>query len=404
MFRSDASLDEVVRVCRGGPLTDGVLAEAVSGLRRKSLVALHGDRLRMLDTVREYGAMWLAELGETRALADRHARHFHDVAAAAERDWWGPGQAAAYSRLSASHTDLCSALEHLLATDPPRAADMAGKLGFFWACCGYLHEAGHYLEECMQSAEASADVMAKLCWSLGVVRCLRGEYRAAAGLGERTRTEALRAANESLLLDAAYLQGLVMLLRGDPLHALHAAERALADLQGAAAARARCRLVRVFALTASGALGEARAEAEALREHSAAAGERWTRSYTEYQLALIALHEERPADAAAHARSMLRDKRAIGDAFGLGLGLDLLAAALAALNRADESASAYGAGQAFWETVGHPQRGTPELGPLRERSQRSARQQIGDSAYDRAYLLATLTDPFTTLNDALKAP
>ncbi|CUM44017.1 hypothetical protein H4W23_00865 [Streptomyces gardneri] len=53
--------------------------------------------------------------------------------------------------------------------------------------------------------------------------------------------------------------------------------------------------------------------------------------------------------------------------------------------------------------VGHPQRGTPELGPLRERSQRSARQQIGDSAYDRAYLLASLTDPFTTLNDALKA-
>ncbi|MFE1904302.1 ATP-binding protein [Streptomyces gardneri] len=403
VFRSDVALDEVVRVCRGGPLTDGRLAEAISGLQRKSLVTLHGDRLRMLDTVREYGAMWLAELGETRALADRHARHFHEVAASAERDWWGPGQAAAYTRLSASHTDLCAALEHLLATDPPRAAAMAGRLGFFWACCGYLHEAMHYLEECMEAIAAPADVMAKLCWCLGVVRCLRGEYEAATVLGERTRREALRAASETLLMDAAYLQGLVMLLRGEPLRALHAAQRALADLEGAASARARCRLVRVFALTASGSLSQARAEAEALRAHSAAAGERWTRSYTEYQLAVIALHEERPDDAAAHARSMLRDKLAIGDAFGLGLGLDLLAAALAALNRADESASAYGAGQAFWETVGHPQRGTPELGPLRERSQRSARQQIGDSAYDEAYLLASLTDPFTTLNDVLKA-
>ncbi|CUM44018.1 hypothetical protein H4W23_00860 [Streptomyces gardneri] len=97
----------------------------------------------------------------------------------------------------------------------------------------------------MQAIAAPADVVAKLCWCLGVVRCLRGEYEAATVLGERTRTEALRA-------------------------------------------------------------------------HSAAAGERWTWSYTEYQLAVIALHEERPDDAAAHARSMLRDKQAIGDTFVSG--------------------------------------------------------------------------------------
>ncbi|MEK9518548.1 NB-ARC domain-containing protein [Streptomyces venezuelae] len=401
VFRSDAALDEVVRVCRGGPLTDELVDEAIAGLRRKNLVTVHGDRLRMLDTVREYGAMWLSELGEAGALADRHAEHFDAVAAAADREWWGPDQASAYTRLSQSHEDLCAALEHFLATDPPRAATLAGNLGFFWACCGYLHEAGHYLEECMRVAEAPAAVLAKLCWSLGVVRCLRGEYQAAAVLAERTRTEALRAADETLLADAAYLQGLLMLLRGEPQEAMRTADRALARPHATPAAAARCRLVRVFALTASGSVQSARVEAEALRADSVSVGEHWTRSYTEYQLALIALHEERSAEAAAHARAMLRDKRLIGDAFGLGLGLDLLAAAMAALKQGDQSAVASGAGQVFWEMVGHPQRGTPELGPLREDAECAARAQIGNSAYDTTFTLAALTDPFATLTDVL---
>ncbi|MER7948894.1 NB-ARC domain-containing protein [Streptomyces sp. NPDC096079] len=403
VFCSDAALDDVVRVCRGGPLTDAVLAEALAGLQRKSIVTVDDGRLRMLDTVREYGAMWLAELGETRATADRHARYFHELVATADRDWWGPLQAAAYARLAGCQGDLCAALDHLLATDPPQAAAMAGKLGFFWACCGQLHEAGHYLEECLLLVPEASDTLARACWALGVVRCLRGEYESAARLGARTREQALRAADPELLADAAYLQGLVMLLRGEPLKVVDAADRALAGLHGLTPSAARCRLVRVFALTATGSLTRARAEAEALRADSMAAGEHWTRSYAEYQLAVIALGEERSADAAAHARAMLRDKRAIGDAFGLGLGLDLLAAALAALGQAEESATAYGAGQAFWEMVGHPQRGTPELGPLRERAEHSARRRIGSDAYDNAYVLATLTDPFVTLDDVLES-
>ncbi|MGW8359362.1 hypothetical protein ACWGK1_02135 [Streptomyces wedmorensis] len=115
VFRSDATVDDVEQVCLGGPFTGSVLESALAGLRRKSLVTLYGDRLRMLDTVREYGHMWLRELGEARATADRHARHFHDLVVAAEDAWWGPGQAAAYERLAACFGDLRAALEHLLA-------------------------------------------------------------------------------------------------------------------------------------------------------------------------------------------------------------------------------------------------------------------------------------------------
>ncbi|MFG3039330.1 ATP-binding protein [Streptomyces sp. NPDC048330] len=401
VFRSGATVEDVTRVCRGGPLTDSALAEALEGLARKSVVTLSDGRVHVYDTVREYGALWLAELGETRPAADRHALHFHELALAAERSWWGPEQSATFTQLNSCYGDLCAALEHLLATDPPKAAELAGAVGFFWACSGHLHEASHYLAECLRLVAGPSSVMAKLYWALGVVRCLQGDYDTAARLAGRADEEAFRAADTTLLADAAYLRGLVMLLRGEPLDALAVADRALARQGCAAPAAARCRLVRVFALTASGSLHTGRAEAEALRSDSVSAGEHWTRSYTEYQLAVIALQERRAADAASHSRAMLRDKRRIGDAFGLGLGLDLLAVALAALERGEDAAVAYGAGQVFWEMVGHPQRGTPELKPLRQHAEQSARRQIGDGAYDQAYGLARLTDPFTTLDTML---
>ncbi|MFE5485503.1 ATP-binding protein [Streptomyces sp. NPDC056527] len=403
VFHASTTVDDVVRVCRGGPLTDTVLSEALEGLARKSVVTLSGDRVHIFDTVREYGALWLAELGETRTTADRHALRFHEVALSAEKSWWGPAQSKVYARLAACHSDLCAALEHLLATDPPRAAEMAGALGFFWACSGHLHEAAHYLEECMNLVAEPAAVTAKVCWALGVVRCLRGEYASAARLAGRAHEDAVEAADPAMFADVAYLRGLVLLLRGEPMDALGVADRALTGLRGTAPAVARCRLVRVFALTAAGSSRMARAEAEALRADAVSAGEHWTRSYTEYQLALIALNEERSADAALHARAMLRDKRLIGDTFGLGLGLDLLAAALTALEKGREAATASGAGQLFWSMVGHPQRGTPELKPLRQHAERAARRQIGDTAYDSAYGLANLTDPFVTLEAILTA-
>ncbi|MEU9865863.1 AAA family ATPase [Streptomyces sp. NPDC047971] len=401
VFRAGTTVDDVVRVCRGGPLTDVALREALEGLARKSVVRLSGDRVRIYDTVREYGELWLDALGETRTTADRHALRFHELALTAERSWWGPDQSQVYARVASRYGDLCAALEHLLSTDLARAAEMAGALGFFWACSGHLREAAHYLEECVKVVTGPPATMAKLCWALGVVRCLRGEYEAAVRLADSAYAEAVRAAEGALLADASYLRGLVLLLRGEPMGALAVADQALSDPRSGAPASARCRLVRVFALTASGSLSTARAEAEELRADAVAAGEHWTRSYTEYQLALIALTDERPADALVHARSMLRDKRLIGDTFGLGLGLDLLAAALTALECGRQAATAYGAGQVFWEMVGHPQRGTPELKPLRQHAEHTARLQIGDGAYEDAYVLAQLTDPFVTLESIL---
>ncbi|WP_405705847.1 hypothetical protein OG264_02875 [Streptomyces xanthophaeus] len=51
--------------------------------------------------------------------------------------------------------------------------------------------------------------------------------------------------------------------------------------------------------------------------------------------------------------------------------------------------------------MGHPQRGTPEPGALREQGEESARAGIGAATYDRTILPATLTDPHLILGELL---
>ncbi|WP_444970767.1 collagen-like triple helix repeat-containing protein, partial [Streptomyces sp. SAI-25] len=154
---------------------------------------------------------------------------------------------------------------------------------------------------------------------------------------------------------------------------------------GESAHRLRCRLITVFALTALGRLTESLPAATALRRSCERGGEYWTRSYADYQLALIALLQGRPEDSAAHARDMLAGKHRLRDSFGIALGLDILAAAIAAQGAGAQAARVYGTGHAYWRMVGHPQRGTPELGAVRENCELQARAAVGDEAYQRAF-------------------
>ncbi|MFG2616675.1 ATP-binding protein [Streptomyces sp. NPDC048507] len=381
-------------VCCAPPLDGAEVAPLLASLVAKSVVRRTPDGAghRMLDTIREYGAMWCDGVGEGDALRTRHAAHFLELVRAAEADWPGPGQRAAYRKVAAAYGDICAALDHLLATDPDAALELAGRVGFFWACCGCLHVARSYLERALSAArpaEADAPGRMRALWALGVTLLLQGEHEEAHRIAVACEALAARpGAGPEPALDAAYLLGVSHLLAGRPLAARMVADTALEALTGTpfdSGPRLRCHLVRVFALTGSGLFADAREEAERLRAGCAARQEYWTRAYADYQLALIRLFEGRPADSAEHARAMLESKRELGDSFGTALGFDLLAAARAANGDGAGGAHAYGAGHAFWQAVGHPQRGTPELRCVREEFERTARAALGAQAYEAAF-------------------
>ncbi|NEA06973.1 regulator, partial [Streptomyces sp. SID10692] len=90
------------------------------------------------------------------------------------------------------------------------------------------------------------------------------------------------------------------------------------------------------------------------------------------------------------------------DSFGIALGLDLLAAAIAAQGAGERAARVYGTGHAYWRMVGHPQRGTPELGPIRETCEIQARAAVGDEAYQRAFERGQTDNAEVGLAEALR--
>ncbi len=399
VFRGTFDVGSAAAVCADGPLTPDAVRTALAGLAAKSVVSREGNRFRMLDTLREYGRMWLAELDETVTVADRHAEHFVGFGRRAELGWLGPDQVTWYGRVAESYVDLCTALDHLLGSAPARAQELSAAIGFFWTCCGHLHEARDYLERALaaQAAEdAEGTARTRALWALGVAVLLQGDIQAAETLGRECARTARDSGDHDAVLAAGYLIGLTHLMAGRPLTAHTVAGQVLGpppDDPFDSAARLRCHLVRLFALTALGRLREARTAATVLRHGCVERGEYWSRSYTDYQLALIALFQDRPEESAGHARAMLAAKRRIGDNFGIALGLDLLAAAVAAQGDGASAAQVYGSGQAFWRTVGHPQRGTPELRAVREQCERRARAAIGDAAYAAAFHRAAEQNP-----------
>ncbi|WP_177214197.1 ATP-binding protein [Streptomyces qinglanensis] len=383
------------QVCSGGPLTAGELRSCLAGLVNKSVVTVEGGRYRLLDSIREYGRMWLRELGETEQLAARHAAAVVELSRQARTEWPGARQQAWYERIEELYHDVREALRFLLGTDPEAALELAGNVAFFWVCCGHLYETHHYLELALACTEGSSEARTRGLWSLGLARVLQGDHESGRALAEQTRQEAALARNEEGLRGAAYLEALAALLAGRPLAALATADAALRDTGRApepASGSTLVRLARLFALTGAGRLKEARREAEALRRECVRLGEYWTRSYTDYQLALIALFEDRPGPAGAHARAMLDAKRRIGDRFGIALGLELLAAAQAREGEPERAALAYGAAAQHWEIVGHPQRGTPEVAPLRDEGQAAARARLGDAEYEALFREALHAD------------
>ncbi|RDG37459.1 ATP-binding protein [Streptomyces corynorhini] len=375
-------------VCAGGPLAAGAVPALLEGLAAQSVLQREGERYRMLDTLREYGALWLGELGEQDALARRHAAHFADVAARAHAGWLGPRQVDWYRRIADCHADLCAALDHLVERDPDRAVEMAGRTGLFWSCCGHLHQARGYLERALARSAVPGPPRTRALWALGITRTLQGDHEAARLLGEECTLAAWHDRDPESMLSAAHTVSFTHLMMGRPQAAHTVSDRALSHLTGDplnAPSHMRCRVIRLFALSALGRLDEAYEDATGLRRLSRGYGEHWARSYAEHQLALIQIMRGRPGEAEGHARAMLAGKYRLRDSLGIALGLDLLAGAIAAQGDGVAAARTSGTGHTYWRMVGHPHRGSPELGAIRDQWERQARRAAGNPAYESAY-------------------
>ncbi|HLG08226.1 MAG TPA: adenylate/guanylate cyclase domain-containing protein [Gaiellaceae bacterium] len=153
----------------------GADLDGLAALVDSSLVKPIGDdRFLMLETIREYALERLAGSAEAGELRQRHAVFFSALAEQgyehrfdAEAEW--------AARLELDHDDLRAALDWRAESDPDRALELAGALGWFWLTHGHLAEGRRRLADVLTRSTAVGPARARSLTASGALTARCGD-------------------------------------------------------------------------------------------------------------------------------------------------------------------------------------------------------------------------------------
>ncbi|WP_052869322.1 ATP-binding protein [Streptomyces niger] len=401
------------QVCADEHLPAEQIPDLLTALADKSILIWQptggGERYRMLDTIREFGAGWLHRLGEEHALRRCHRDYYLALAQRADAAWIGPDQIVWYERMLAEYANLRAALDFCLAEqDGYTALELTGALWFFWFACGFPKEGRHYLNRALDLGPASGPARAKALWSCGHTAINLGDTETSLRLAGVFRAAvAEEAGDESAAFAAACLEGAGLAVHGRQAQAAEALD-AVPHTRPAGgryhAAWFLLRATRAFVHVHHGQFADAMVIADELCAACARRGETWMRAWGGYNRALAPLGLGRAEEATTHVRTALDGKRRLHDSVGMAMTLDTLASAAVAAGRAEQAARLLGIAEQIWHTLGTPQMGSPELVAARQACEQQARHLIGDDAYETAFRTGYDTAPDTAITYALRTP
>jgi predicted ATPase len=224
VFAGGCTLEAAEAVCtRPGELAVDVLGglsalvEASLLLRWESAQA-PGDgasgepRLRLLETIREYGLEHLAQSGEEAALRRQHARYYLAFAEVAQPHLSGAEQLTWFVRLEQEHDNLRAALHWLWASgDTHLGLRLAVALWWFWRVHGYITEGQGWLEEMLVAARSSGSddalLRAQALFALSVFTLTGSEHGRARALAEESLMRFRDTGNAAGTVSALYVLG-----------------------------------------------------------------------------------------------------------------------------------------------------------------------------------------------------
>ncbi|MFF4081901.1 ATP-binding protein [Streptomyces sp. NPDC001777] len=401
VFAGQFDLESVEYICGGAGLPAESVLDVLSALLAQSVVLREdteqGTRYRMLDTMREYGAEWLAATGDADRLRRRHRDWFVGLATWCELDWFGPRQAEVAARAESELPNLRQAMEYSLESpgEAHLAQYLAGTLWFLWVGCGRLSEGRHWLDHVLEEGTAYDSSRLKALWVLGQVSVLQGDPVGAISALQECRDEAERAGDPTALAYAVHRMGGLALVTDDLARARRLLDDALGRYRELGELNSNVLMARIELATVIGFQGDLDTAAEIcqeVREVCEDHGEQWALSYALYALAFAALQRGRPD----RARELLGKCLAIGHAFhdllGSVLALELLALVTAVQGDAAEAAVLQGAADRIWPSVGLPLFGSAHYGQPRFRCEQLARRELGDGPYEAALRTGGLLD------------
>ncbi|MGW1888103.1 AfsR/SARP family transcriptional regulator [Streptomyces sp. NPDC001970] len=394
VFSGSFDLEAVESVCCDGKVPRETVTELLLGLVDKSILLREEDswgvRLRILDTMREYGAERLHRRGEQERLRLRHRDHYAELAHRIEDDWFGPRQPAWRQRAMHEHANIRSALEFCLARPEEHLTglDLAASLWWFWTACGLLMEGRHYLDRLLGLSAEPSQERVKALWACGHVAMGQGDVDAVDRGATECRDLAAQRDDPVALAFVGQLLGTAAALRGDLDRAVsHTADgvrrqRAVAHGHGGLAMSL---VGHGFVLLLRGELDAAVTALEEQRTLCEARGEVWTRAWGDSIRSSLDLARGDIDSAVMYARASLKVKHQLGDTLGIAMGVDTLAQAALASGDADRAARLLAVSREIWQTSGPSQFGSPELRAARDRCEQQARKHIGDRAYEAAF-------------------
>jgi predicted ATPase/DNA-binding SARP family transcriptional activator len=217
VFAGGFKLESAVSVC-------GASLDAVATLIDDSLLERAGERLRMLETIREYAVERLDEDSEAHAVRLRHAEHFLRLA---ESDPL-PDQAGWLAGLDADQDNLRAALDWCRDSgEPGLGLRLSAALWEYWWVRGGLGEGRSRLDEALKlGPDEAAELRARALHSAASLATRQGDYERGAELSEQSLALWEELGDESGIARSLLSLGTVAAEQADHERAIDLSERA----------------------------------------------------------------------------------------------------------------------------------------------------------------------------------
>ena len=181
VFAGGWTLDAAEGVCDAGISTLGSLVDK-SLVRSRQDALSAGTRFSMLETVREYALERLTASGELRAVRDRHASYFGDLAVRLQPILERP---TAVDEAEREHDNFRVALAHTLDRGDGSAALRLCMIARLWYAHGYLGEGSAWIERALALEGGDPVVRARVLYYGAAIAWSSGDYERAIRYGRQ---------------------------------------------------------------------------------------------------------------------------------------------------------------------------------------------------------------------------
>ena len=387
VFPGDFDLAAAERVCADDALEGGAVLDLLGRLVEKSVVLIEqdGQRYRMLDTIREYGAEQLLAFGGADELRRRHRDHYLGLAEQAIAGSMTADQVKWLVRLRTETHNLRIALDYSYVSPGEEQAGlrMTVLLLHYWLMLGLFSEGRGWHDKALAVRADSLDG-AWAVYGAAVLALQQGDLDVAAPLLTEAEGRARVLGERDLEAHVTDARGIAFFFAGDLDGARACHESALAAYAQIGysepfALASPARLASVCCLT--GELDRAIGLSEDGLRRCDELGDQWAKGTVLWIRGAARWLSGDVVHAIEDTLGCLRIMEGLGDLHTIAMSIDLLAVCLVAQEDFVRAAELSGVGDSLWKILNAPVQQGPYYAEIRRNAAETCRQALGDDRF-----------------------